>query len=230
MQTNSSDGEEIMTNAKEIFINYRKSLSSICNYGFINLRWWGKIYNYSKKKPDVINISPFFFLSAQNAYFDCALWNLILLFDPYSKKNKPLTIEKFLNFIEQNQKMFRNVSLNQLKKEIESDKKLLLGKLNMLDKLEKLRNKRLAHLDLKYAGNYNEIFKKFSIPINEMEKLFILAGEIINRYSAYFDKITYPFNMKKYINMAVNDLMVYLERGKKGFENDAIKINNQNLK
>lgn len=217
-----------MTNAKEIFINYRKSLSSICNYGLTNLRWWGRIYHYSKKKPDVFNISPFFFKSAQIAHFDCSLWKLILLFDPYTKKSKPLTIEKFLNFIEQNHEIFgSNISQDQLKKELELDRKLLLGKSNVLNKLKMLRNKRLAHLDAKYAGNYNQILKKFSIHINKMEELFLLAGKIINHYSNYFDKKTYLFDMKKYVDMAINDLIIYIEKGNKGFKEDATKINSQ---
>lgn len=215
-----------MANEKEIFIKYRKSLSSICNYGLTNLRWWGRIYHYSKIKPDFYNISPFFFESAQIAHFDCSLWNLILLFDPYTKKNKPLTIEKFLNFIEQNHEVFgSNISQDKLKKEIELDRKLLLCKSRVLNKLKELRDKRLAHLDTKYAGNYNQIIKKFSIHINEMEELFSLAGKIINHYSNYFDKKTYIFDMKKYVDMAVKDLIIYIEKGKKGFEEDAAKIN-----
>lgn len=220
-----------MANVREIFINYRKSLSSICNYGFTNLRWWGRIYNFSKKKPDVFNISPFFFESAQIAHFECSLWNLILLFDPYTKRNKPLTIEKFLNFIEQNQKIFENnISLDQLKKEIELDRKLLLNKLNILNKLKILRNKKLAHLDAKYAGNYNQILKKYSIHINKMVELFLLAGKIINKYSNYFDKKTYLFDMRKYVDIAVKDLIIYIEKGKKGFEEDATKIKSQKQK
>ena len=210
---------------KNKFIEYRDGLVKMCRMGRTNFFIHKKLISYFKENPDDFRISSIFFESTLYAHNYTALSHLIVMFEPRCHRSNSLTIQKYLNFIEQNQSLFGKVNPTQLKSEIESDKKQIFSKKDVIDKLMGLRNNLLFHFGRKYIGNFKKLFKDFLVKEEEIDELYTLATEIINRYSVYFGD-SWEYMGSELVDVGFQNLVEYIEKAKKGFQEDIDKIKN----
>lgn len=209
-----------MTEAlRERFIKYRKTLVNTCSYGLMNLKILVSLLKYFKDNPnDYTRLSTIFFRTTEDALYENFLSYLFRIFD---RHRNALSIYKFLNFIEANLiKLFPN-DRNAVTIRIKQDKDSLDTEKDLLDKLRIIRDKAHFHQDIKHAGNYIQLYRQSQIPIEKLEKIVNLVLEIVDFYSNLFDGRRVKFELEKHIKNDINDLFMFINRGKKEFEDNA---------
>lgn len=170
---------------KDKFVKYRFDLVIICTNGHTYLRLWKKIFTIFAKNKDLFQLSPTFFAFARDGLLECAVSNLMKLFDVHKDS---YSVYAYLNFIEQNINiLFIDEYQKDIKKEIKQDRARLSKEQSALNNLKIWRDKRLYHLEKKFAGDLNQVFREHSLTIGQFENLYSLAKDILNRYSVYFD-------------------------------------------
>lgn len=169
---------------------FNKYVDSIIN-DLITINSMFGLYNYlyekRNSKSDEINISPAFFSLTMEALLNYSVLSLARL---YKKNDGGITINKFLDFIEMNQKIFYNedgskknkYSNNNIVKVIISDKKVVLESQDKIKKLIITRDKVLAHNDPLYYLTREDIWKSQSLKKEDIQELIYIAADIINHY------------------------------------------------
>ena len=171
---------------KDKFKNYRFDLVVICTNGRTYLHLWKKIFNLFSKNKELFQLSPTFFAFARDGLLECAVSNLMKLYDVHKDSYSVYT---YLNFAEQNMDiLFKDKNQKNIKKAIKLDIDSLLKEKTSLGNLKIWRDKRLYHLEKEYAGDLNQVFREHSITIGQFDNLYSLAKDILNRYSIYFDE------------------------------------------
>jgi hypothetical protein len=175
-----------MKNSVDVkFKKYRFDLVVICTNGRAYLRLWKKIFEIFAKNKDLFQLSPTFFAFARDGLLECAVSNLMKLYDVHKDA---LSVYKYLNYAEQNMDiLFKEASQKDVKEAIKLDRVSLLKERDALKKLRTWRDKRLYHLEKSYAGDLNQVFRKYRLTIGQFDNLYSLAKKILNRYSNYFD-------------------------------------------
>lgn len=195
------------------FERYRFDLVVICTNGHTAFRLWEKLSKYFLKNKDVFQLSPTFFAFFRDSLLVSAICHLIILFDPYYKRYDTLTIQKYLNFTNQNPQIFKKSSPKEIKEAVKSDISNLSQKNDILNNLTKWRDKRLFHLDKKYIGDLNQVFRKYKLTFGQIKDLYLFAKDILNRYSFFFDGST---NLMEYgmIDTEFDNLIHQLTSGR----------------
>lgn len=208
-------------NEKNKFNEYRNDLTIICSRGYTQLNLWKKFAIYFIKNKDVFMLSPTIFAFTRDALLECAVSDLIKLFDTHGDS---LSIYKYLNFCDQNKtKLFSTDKQVKIVQAVNEDKLKLKNKENDLNNLKAWRDKRLYHLDKKYAGDLNKVFRDFNLTIGQIEDLFLLTKDILNRYSNFYDGSS---SIMKYIKIDIefDDLIRQLTSGKTAEIIDRLRI------
>ncbi|MHA1344724.1 MAG: AbiU2 domain-containing protein [Promethearchaeota archaeon] len=207
---------------RERFIRYRKSLINTYSYGLIHLKVLGALFKYFEDNTnDHSRLSPLFFRTTEDAHFENFLSYIFRIFDFH--KNA-LSIDKFLNFINANPNILFPNDREAVILKIREDKQSLEEKQSLLNKLKTIRNKAHFHLDTNHAGNYMQVYKRNYIPVKELEKLVKLVLKIVNFYSNIFDGREVKFDLDGLIKNDVDDLFIFINRGRKAFENEPKNI------
>jgi hypothetical protein len=168
------------------FKNYRFDLVVICTNGRTYLHLWKKIFNLFSKNKELFQLSPTFFAFARDGLLECAVSNLMKLYDVHKDS---FSVYTYLNFAEQNMGiLFKKKNQKNIKKEIKLDRDRLSKEKTSLGNLKIWRDKRLYHLEKEYAGDLNQVFREHTITIGQFDNLYSLAKDILNRYSIYFDE------------------------------------------
>jgi hypothetical protein len=168
------------------FKNYRFDLVVICTNGRTYLHLWKKIFNLFSKNKELFQLSPTFFAFARDGLLECAVSNLMKLYDVHKDS---FSVYTYLNFAEQNMGiLFKKKNQKNIKKEIKLDRDRLSKEKTSLGNLKIWRDKRLYHLEKEYAGDLNQVFREHTITIGQLDNLYSLAKDILNRYSIYFDE------------------------------------------
>lgn len=170
---------------RDKFKKYRFDLVVICTNGRTYLRLYNKIFPIFAKNKDLFQLSPTFFAFTRDGLLECAVSNLMKLYDVHKDAN---SIHKYLNFVEQNMgRLFKKEHHQELRKVIKQDRANLSSEKKVLNNLKIWRDKRLYHLEKEYAGDLTQVFREYIISIEEFDRLYSLARDLLNRYSKYFD-------------------------------------------
>lgn len=211
--------EKMDKEIKDKFTNYRKSLINTCSYGLVHLKTVGCLIKYFEDNPDdYAGLCTLFFRNTEDAHFENLLSNVFRIFDI---QKDALSIKKFLRFIEANAKILFSNNYNAVRVRIGKDKLVLKANQNLLDKLKVIRDKAHFHQDSKHAGHYIQIYRQNQIPVKKLEDLIKLVLKMIDFYSILYDKRKVSFELENYIKNDIDDLFMFINRGKKAFENDA---------
>jgi len=204
---------------KDKFTEYRKSLISNCTYGLIHLKTVGCLLKYFEDNPtDYARLCTLFFRNTEDAHFENLLSHVFRIFDTH---RDALSIYKFLNFIEANLiRLFPNNG-EAVEVRIKQDRNSLIANKNLLDKLKVIRDKAHFHQDSRHAGNYIQVYRQNQIPVKALEKLTKFVLKMIDFYSTLYDGRKITFDLEKHIKNDIDDLFMFINRGKKAFENDA---------
>jgi hypothetical protein len=168
------------------FKGYLDELINICMNGRTYLKIHYKLiqfYTVNKKK---LNTCYSIFMYMEDSLLRSAVMNLILLFED---RRDVTSIPFLLDYIEQNRKKIFWRNNKNVIKNIREDQDKLESKKNILGNLKVWRDKRLFHLDKKYSGDLNSIFRNYQINFSDIYDMFSLGKEILNRYSTQYNGI-----------------------------------------
>lgn len=171
------------------FKNYRFDLMVICTNGRTYLQLYQKMFTVFAESKLLFQLSPTFFAYSRDGLLECSVSNLCKLYDIHKDS---LSVRKYLNYVDQNKtKLFKEENQKAVTELIKMDNASLSNESKTLEILGTWRDKRLFHLDKKYAGDLYYVFRNYSLSLDQFNSLFTLAKDIINHYSQYYDGETY---------------------------------------
>lgn len=173
-----------MTNPSDQFRDLRELLTTQCLLGQVHYRIWRAINESSRDKPEIAESAPVFFIMTRKAHFDGALIHVARLVDKHSEST---SIHHYLSFAESNALIFQKVTPTDVNSAVESDRASLEGMSRRISNITARRNKYYAHLDKALISGKEEVLADFPIAPKEIYDLLVEIGEILNRYSGYFD-------------------------------------------
>jgi hypothetical protein len=183
-------------NVLESFITCRDALFKACAKGYAHLLIANKIQSDYIKGYWAFKLSPTFWFFSYGAHSECVFSYLARIVEKRKNPNpKNITIFKYLNIVEQNiELLFEEDKQEDIKKAIKTDYLLLEDKKDIITKIRDLRDKFLFHLD-KQAFLNKSFFPTNEINDTDIEKLYLLIEEILNRYSVFFDGTKMPYDL-----------------------------------
>ncbi len=137
-------------------------------------------YNKLVDHVELINISPGFWSLVYEAFLYYSVLKLAKLYDG---DNSVISIEKYINFIEQNLKyIYKENEREIVKKQVRNIKKCLEEKKDIIGKIKTVRDKMIAHNDKKIILEETDLFEEMSFIIAEIHMLIDIVKEIINTF------------------------------------------------
>lgn len=157
------------------------------------------IDNYRSNRLEELNIAPSFFSLVLDSFFYTTVVSLARMYDSYRFLNRSdKNLIRFINFVEQNIKLFPSdkhilkkfniiypVTLNS----INEHRKSIQEVAPILDKLFTWRDKYFAHYDNNFFLNDNLLENKYGLTVGEIRKLIKLAAELLNYYSIGYNGV-----------------------------------------
>ena len=190
--------EKVLNNkdARESFTTCRDALFKACGKGYAHLLIAKKIKSDYIQGYLAFKRSPTFWFYSYGAHSECVFSYLARIVEKRKNPNpKNITIFKYLNIVGQNiEFLFEENKQEDIKKAIEADYLLLEDKKEIINKLKDLRDKFLFHLD-KQAFLNKSFFPTNEINDTDIERLYLLIEEILNRYSVFFDETKMPYDL-----------------------------------
>lgn len=162
----------------------RKQLTELCFQGQYHYRTYKRLRTLLYEKQSCRNVAELFFDMSVPAHFYTGIGYLCQLYDYHQQS---INIFRYLKFVKANVSIFKNANKITILKSLEQDEILLQEIKPLMTNLSVLRNKYYFHLDEQYLKNPMEVFEEYPITYNELERLFDSAGQIINRYSVFYD-------------------------------------------
>jgi len=153
----------------------------------IHLELWRSLSKrlFADPKRLVANVAPAFFGMTLEAHLNTAILHAARIFDTHKGM---LNLEKILRRANANKGTLSPESANDLRDNLREARAKLPKLKSTLEAVSIRRNKTLAHLDPKVVSKPEEIEKKSEITVDQLEKLFTTAWEILNRVSVpYWD-------------------------------------------
>ena len=193
------------------FDSYRDALFKMYLMGYRNHVIHKKLYSYYLKNPSFVNRSPIFFKSILYASDVTSLQHLINLFEMGRRDQADLiTIHKYLNFINENLSIFGD-NARKINTLIKFDRKKIKNKEETIGKLLAIRDNVLSHLDKKAVRNFKLFFIDVDLRPRELDTLYSLAKEILNRYSESFDGLKIELESEKEIHDDLEKLLTQIQ-------------------
>ncbi|RLC56720.1 MAG: hypothetical protein DRH89_05060 [Candidatus Cloacimonadota bacterium] len=128
-----------------------------------------------------MEIAKCFFTIILNSLLTNIIITICRLYENYDgKKRSEINLNRFLNFIEQNNKMIFPKSIKY--KIINEDKEKIKKQETTLEKIFVWRDKYLAHTDNKYLLNFTQLSEDNPINFDELQSLIEIAKETVNKY------------------------------------------------
>jgi valyl-tRNA synthetase len=150
-----------------------------------------------------------------------------------------LSIWKFLDFAEQNQKIFSTEAFHQrmvqepnydeywtkshkpiTPKEIEEDRQRLASLEQVISNIKKWRDKLIAHTDRDVITKSKVISKEYPLKLQQLQEVVEALFQIQNRYSAAFKSSTFAevFPMEDDVQFVMDCIRFYTEEQRKQTE------------
>ena len=192
--------------AEEYFQKYYDKLIWQTLYARAHLKLWERLESYKSNYLKELNQTPHFFTFTIRAHLDDALLTLSRILD---KHEDSLSIWKFLDFVEQNHKIFSNQAFRQrikgnphyeslikshtpiTLKEIEEDRQKLGSLKDTIDNIKEWRDTVLAHIDRKFYLKGKVISRKHPLQAQQLKRVINTLVKILNRYSAAYKSSTF---------------------------------------
>ncbi|OGO06777.1 MAG: hypothetical protein A2Z76_04790 [Chloroflexi bacterium RBG_13_56_8b] len=198
-----------LSQAEEYFKKYHEKLIWETQNTRAHLELWERLERYKSSHLKELNQAPHFFTFTIKAHLDDALLTLSRIVDR-RLRHDPLSIWKFLNFVEQNYDMFSTEAFCQRMmqkpnydehwtkshepitiKEINEDRQRLTSLENVISNIEKWRDKVIAHIDLKVVTRNKVISKEYPLKLQQLQEVIDTLFRILNRYSSAFESTSY---------------------------------------
>jgi len=181
-----------MESLKQKFLLYRKSIFTECETGYIHFLSASRIKSFINEG-DFHKISPTFWRYTHLAHSECVFLCLARILD--KRYSDSVTIHNFLKLIESEKRHIFNASiLDQVKTEIEKDLTYMANRNDLIDRIMRLRDKLLAHLDKKTFNNIDSFFEQRAIEDEEIEKIFLGVEKTVNKYLFFYDGTKPPYD------------------------------------
>lgn len=179
--------------------------STIANQSYMNVVL---LNDLQANKVDVLNISPAFYQSVRRACMQTLFIDIPKMFD--KKGNNESTYNLFtkmksqINQLEScvievqyfehlDSKSSKTIKYQTLGEMLDDGLKLIEESRAEITRVEKLRHKYYAHLDLAVQNRIEELFIKNKISLADIEKLLTLNMNLLNMlYMYFFEKTVYP--------------------------------------
>lgn len=148
--------------------------------------------NQHVDRVDVLNISPAFFGLTENALLECAAIRLCRLYDT---DTNTITINRFINLVEQNVKsIFKKEYHKEIRDIVKKDKLEFQRYQDKIEMLKSIRDTSLAHNDkCKIQDNY-DMWVGSGIVIGDIHTLIQLGIIVINHFTQYSENISHSIN------------------------------------
>ena len=187
-----------LSQAEEYFQKYYDKLIWETILARARLKLNEHLDNYRSSYLRELNQAPHFFKLTMLAHYDNALLTLSRILDRHEDS---LSIWKFINFIEQNRRIFSNQAFRQrmkgnpnyeslikshtpiTPKEVDEDKQKLGSLEDITNRIKDLRDKVLAHIDRKFLLTGKITTKKYTFQRKELYEVIDTLVQILNRYS-----------------------------------------------
>jgi hypothetical protein len=198
-----------LSQAEEHFKKYHEKLIWETQNTRAHLELWERLEKYKSSHLKELNQAPHFFTFTIKAHLDDALLTLSRIVDR-RLRHDPLSVWKFLNFVEQNCDMFSTEAFRQRVmqrpnydedwtkshepitiKEINEDRQRLTNLENVISNIEKWRDKVIAHTDRKVVTMDKVIPKEYPLKLQQLQEVIDTLFRILNRYSAAFESSGY---------------------------------------
>lgn len=204
-----------------------------------HLKLWERLENYrATDYLDELNTAPHFFNFTIKAHLDDALLTLSRILDR-RLRHDPLSIWKFLNFVEQNQDIFSTQAFHQrmveepnydehwarshkpiTPKNIEEDRQRLASLKQVISNIEKWRDKVIAHVDRKLLLSDKIVSKDYPLRLQQLQEVIEALFQILNRYSAAFNSSTFAerFTREDDVQFVMDCIRFHIQERKRQLE------------
>lgn len=171
-----------LSQAEQLFKKYYDKLIWETIWARAHLKLWERLESYRTSYLKELKQAPHFFNLTMKAHLDDALLTLSRILD--KSKGDPLTIWKFLNFIEQNKEIFSVKShIPITPKVIQEDEQKLENLKETMDSLKGWRDNVLAHNDRQFYLKGKVISEEYHLQRQQLQEVIDTLFKILNRYS-----------------------------------------------
>lgn len=223
------------TRKEELFLKYYDKLIWQALYASAHLKLWERLESYKASYLHELNQAPHFFTLTMRAHLDDALLTLSRILDRHEDS---LSIWKFLNFVEQNRKIFSDQAFYQRIKENTDFKSLLkshipitpeeirehrqkLGNLEeATNNIRKWRDTVLAHNDREFCIKGKAISKEHPLKVQKLKEVIDTLVEIMNSYSRAYNSSRFleKFTGEDDIRYVMDFIRFHIQERKKQLE------------
>jgi hypothetical protein len=198
-----------LSQREEYFQKYHEKLMWETQNAQAHLKLWERLEKYKLSYLHELNQAPHFFSFTTKAHLDNALLTLARILDQ-NPRHDPLSIWKFLNFVEQNCDMFSTEAFRQRVmqkpnydehwtkshepitiKEINKNRRKLEGLEQTVNNLTNWRHKVIAHTDRQFFLTDKDISKEYPLQRQQLQEVIDTLFQILNRYSVAFESSSY---------------------------------------
>jgi len=190
------------TDIEKLFQEYYDKLILDTIVARAHLKLNERLDNYRSSYLRELNQSPHFFKLTMLAHYEDALLTLSRILDRHEDS---LSVWKFLNFVEQNRRIFSNQAFCERRKgnpnyeylikshttitlkEVDEDRQKLGRLKDTISGIKELRDKKLAHTDRKFYVSGKITTKKYTFERENLYEVIDALVEILNRYSGAYN-------------------------------------------
>ncbi len=196
------------TKEEKLFQKYYDKLIWETLFARAHLKLWKQLEGFKSTHLNELNQAPYFFTFTAKAHFDDSLMTLSRILDV--SKGDPLSIWKFLNFVEQHQEMFSTSAFRQRMKSnsnfdgywveshisitlevIQQHRQKLRGLAETIGNVKRWRDKVIAHTDRKFYLQGKIVSKEHPLKAQRLQEVADTLFEILNTYSAAYNSSTF---------------------------------------
>jgi hypothetical protein len=221
---------------EQLFQQYYDKLIWQTLHARAHLKLWERLEGYKASYLKELNQAPHFFIFTIKAHLDDAVLTLSRILD---KHEDSLSIWKFLNFAEQNLKIFSNEAFAQrtrqkpdydehwvkshtpiTKEEIREDRQKLSSLENVINNIKGWRDNVFAHVDRDFHLREKNVSKEYPLQRQQLHDIIDTLFTTLNRYSASYSAGIF---LEKYlgeddVNIVMNAIRFRIQERKKQLE------------
>lgn len=173
-----------MFDPKQHFVDLREALTELCFQGQTHYRIWRAVNESFSTHPTPAENAPVFFVLTAKAHFNASFSYLAKLVDKHKDSVK---INDYIQFARSHPYIFQKEQSSTILKAVEEDSKLIETFSDHIINIRAWRDKYYSHLDRELISKPKAIFELYPIKPIDIYRLFEQIGNIINRYSGYYD-------------------------------------------
>lgn len=191
----------------ELFITYLEALVDEIIHAKFHIKLWKCLKDCMPQYHKELDQTPAFWILTTKAHLDAAIVHLFKIIDK-SERSDPLSIWKFLRFIDSNRDIFSTAAFSLrimgktdyrewvanhkeiTHREVTNDQQALEELQGPIKRLWDLRCERYAHIDRGVLNTHRSNPKIYTVSIREIGKILETVGNVLDKYSVAFDSTT----------------------------------------